>query len=124
MGETAGKEGTMKAADTLSYRDLQTLAMLGERLRVARQRRGQRISDWAASLTISENTVKRMEAGDPGVALGTYVAALSVINPDLPRSLCDLVAPESDHLGADMSRFGRGARVRIASIVRPALIGG
>lgn len=76
--------------------DLLLLAQnLGERIALARGRRKLSKTIFAQRLDVSRNTLDRLEAGDPSVALGTYLKALRVLG--LQNSL-DLVALE-DPLG-------------------------
>jgi hypothetical protein len=52
---------------------------------------------WARRLGITVPTLMRMEAGEPGVGIGIYATALSLIGRD--GALAGLATPESD-LGA------------------------
>ena len=84
------------------------LRELGENLSLARKRRKESLKTWAGRIGVSEPTLVRMEAGDPGVAIGTYATALWMIGraPALP----ELAAPQLD-LGALESEL-RVARQR------------
>ena len=44
-------------------------------LRIARQRRGESLRSMAQRMTVSMPTLRRMEAGDPSVAMGIYATA-------------------------------------------------
>lgn len=55
---------------------------LGERLRLARCRRSLSTVAFADQMGVSRETLRRLEAGDPNVALGTYLRALSVLGLD------------------------------------------
>jgi transcriptional regulator with XRE-family HTH domain len=77
---------------------------LGERLKLARLRRELPTVLFAERLGISRDTLNRMEKGDPGIALGTYMRALRVLGLDkdmdavarddeLGRKLQDLKLP-------------------------------
>lgn len=55
---------------------------LGERLRLARRRRKLSTVLFAEQMGVSRETLRRLEAGDPNVALGTYLRALSVLGLD------------------------------------------
>ncbi|MEO8654828.1 MAG: helix-turn-helix domain-containing protein [Ramlibacter sp.] len=55
---------------------------LGERLRLARRRRNLSTVVFAEQMGVSRETLRRLEAGDPNVALGTYLRALSVLGLD------------------------------------------
>ncbi|BAN69032.1 helix-turn-helix domain-containing protein [endosymbiont of unidentified scaly snail isolate Monju] len=56
----------------------QALEWLGQRLRLARKRRGDRQSDAAARCRISRETYRKMERGEPGVAIGIWVRAIAM----------------------------------------------
>lgn len=81
------------------------LQALGERLRLARLRRRYAATVVAERAGITRSTLHRAEKGDPGVALGTYVAILRVLglhgdldavarDDALGRKLQDLNLPE------------------------------
>lgn len=67
----------------------------GERLRLARLRRGITTVLFAERMGVSRDTLNRLEKGDPAIALGTYLRALRVLGLD--RDL-DAVARD-DELG-------------------------
>lgn len=71
------------------------LQALGERLRYARLRRGLTGVLFAERVGVSRDTLHRLERGDPGISIGTYVRALRVLGLD---SDIDLVAKD-DVLG-------------------------
>jgi len=54
----------------------------GERLRLARLRRGLTTVLFAERMGVSRDTLNRLEKGDPAVALGTYLRALRVLGLD------------------------------------------
>lgn len=55
------------------------LSELGERLRLARKRRKLSNAVVAQRAGVSRTTVYKVEAGDPGATLGTYVRVLAVL---------------------------------------------
>lgn len=55
---------------------------LAERLKLARRRRKLSTVLFAERMGVSRETLRRLEAGDPNVALGTYLRALSVLGLD------------------------------------------
>ncbi len=57
----------------------QSLITLGENLRIARKRRGLRIVDLAQAAGCSQNTLRRLESGDPGVSLGVLARVAGAI---------------------------------------------
>lgn len=52
---------------------------LGERLRLARKRRRLSNAEVAQRAGVSRTTVYKVEAGDPGATLGSYVRVLAVL---------------------------------------------
>jgi len=81
------------------------LAALGERLRLARLRRQLTAELFAERMGVSRETLRRLELGDPTIAMGTYMRALRVLGLDgdidavarddtLGRKLQDLALPQ------------------------------
>jgi transcriptional regulator with XRE-family HTH domain len=68
---------------------------LGENLSIARKRRRESQAVWAQRLEVSIPTLKRMESGDPGVAMGIYATALWLIGR--ADALAALADPTLDH---------------------------
>ena len=71
------------------------LSQLGERLRLARLRRKLSNATVAGRAGISRTSVYKVEAGDPGATLGTYIRVLAVLG--LESDLQGLAA--DDHVG-------------------------
>ena len=76
---------------------------LGERIRLARLRRELSTILFSERMGVSRETLRRLEAGEPNIALGTYMRALRVLGLDkdidaiarddvLGRKLQDLAA--------------------------------
>jgi transcriptional regulator with XRE-family HTH domain len=84
------------------------LRELGSNLALARKRRKESLSTWAGRIGVSEPTLARLEAGDPGVAISTLATALWVMGR--AQTLPELAAPQLD-LGALESEL-RVARQR------------
>ncbi|MBU6436264.1 MAG: helix-turn-helix domain-containing protein [Betaproteobacteria bacterium] len=59
-----------------------TLSQLGERLRLARKRRKLSNAVVAQRAGISRSSLYKVEAGDPGATLGTYLRVLAVLGLD------------------------------------------
>ena len=83
---------------------------LGDRLRYARLRRNLSAVLFAERMGVSRDTLHRLEKGDPGISLGTYLRALRVLGLD---SDIELVARD-DVLGRKLqdeklSRRRRGS---------------
>lgn len=93
---------------------VKALHELGGQLAVARVRRGESLRGWAKRIGVSVRTVQRMEAGDPGVGMGVYAAALWLIGradalPALADPALDRGALEID-VRAARARLSRSAR--------------
>ncbi|MDP1993370.1 MAG: helix-turn-helix transcriptional regulator [Syntrophales bacterium] len=83
---------------------------LGADIRLARQRRNMTQQMMAESMFVTAKTVRRVEAGDPGVSLGVYAAALFVLG--FMGRLAKLAAPEMDTWGNWQQRKKAPKRVR------------
>ena len=59
--------------------EFQPIVKLGANLRIARKRRGLRIVDLAQAAGCSQDTVRRLESGDPGVSLGVLARVAAAI---------------------------------------------
>lgn len=101
-----------KARKALSPSDQRAVEELGERIRVARKRRGQTLEDLANRMLVSSRTLWRLETGDPGVSIGVLVSALSCMG--LESDLSRLADPGTDDIGQrhDRDRLARVQRVR------------
>ena len=84
------------AVDFLSPSGATALKELGLRLAAARKRRTLRQADMAKRTLMSLTTYRKLEQGDPKVAIGNYVAALLALG--LEATLSAVAAPEADHL--------------------------
>jgi transcriptional regulator with XRE-family HTH domain len=84
---------------------LKQLVALGERMRLARLRRKMTAELFSERMGVSRETLRRLENGDPTIAMGTYMRALRVLNLDkdidalasddaLGRKLQDLELPQ------------------------------
>lgn len=84
------------------------LAALGLRLRLARERRG--ISQVLAAERVgcSRETLRRLEAGDPSVSLGTLLRALRVLQLDAD---VDLLAADTELISKLDDLAQRGIQV-------------
>lgn len=81
------------------------LVSLGERMRLARLRRKMTAELFSERTGVSRETLRRLENGDPTIAMGTYMRALRVLGLDgdidglasddkLGRKLQDLSLPQ------------------------------
>lgn len=83
--------------DSIPRQALMALRDFGLNLATARLRRKESLRSWAQRLGVSVSTLRRMEAGDPGVGIGVYVTALWMVNKS--ADMAQLASPEND-LGA------------------------
>ena len=77
----------------------QALADLGNDIQLARRRRRLRQKDFAEALSVSVDTVRRLEAGDPGLSIGTLCrACLALGHLEAMRDLIDRPEKEASFL--------------------------
>lgn len=88
----------------------QRIKELGNRVRLARTRRGMSIAEVADKAGINRNTLNALELGKPGVALGTYVTVLWALGLD--KSLDTVAHPDDDIHGKTLEASRRPTRVR------------
>ena len=84
---------------------------LGDRLRLARLRRDMGTEEFAERVGISRETLRRLEQGDPTIAMGTFLRALRILGLDAD---IDALARD-DVLGRklqDLKLFAPTARTR------------
>ena len=80
--------------DWLPPQAVEALRALGANLALARARRREPLRDWAKRIGVSVRTLQRLEAGDPGVGMGVYAAALWLMGR--ADALPDLADPALD----------------------------
>jgi hypothetical protein len=96
---------------------LEALKGLGANLALARMRRKEPLRPWAKRLGVSVSTLQRMEAGDPGVGMGVWAAALWLVGrtdalAELADPALDMGALELD-LRAARERQARRRRAKV-----------
>ncbi len=93
----------------------ESLVAFGRHLRTARLRRGLSQAGVAAMAGVSQRTLQKLEAGDPGVALRTVASVMRVLG--LGLLFGTLCAPEGDEEGRryDAARVPKRGRRRIVS---------
>lgn len=101
--------------DTLSARNQLRMRELGERFRIARQRRQWTQKDLAAKAGISEGSIKKMEAGNPRVPLGFWLQLMDLFA--IADEIEQLALPENDRVGTAMD--DRPMRQRVRSRAAP-----
>ena len=85
---------TSPAIEALPAAPSAAVRKLGLDLATARKRRKQSMTAWAARLQVSVPTLRRMESGDPAVAMGVYATALWLIGRH--GSLGEAADPKED----------------------------
>jgi transcriptional regulator with XRE-family HTH domain len=86
------------------------LKLLGQRIRVARIRRGLSIVDLAGKAGINRNTLNAMELGKPGAALSGFLTVLWALG--LEKTLDPVADPEADLHGKALESSRQPKRVR------------
>ena len=84
------------------------VAQLGQRIRVARIRRGWSVADLASKAGINRNTLTALELGKPGTAIGVCFTVLWALGLD--KSLDDVADPDSDLHGKALEASRRPTR--------------
>ena len=87
------------------------LAKLGKDLVTARRKRRFTVAMMVERMGVATNTYRRVEKGDPTVAMGAYAMALFVRG--LGSALGDLVDPKSDEVGLQLDEERLPKRVRV-----------
>lgn len=92
------------------------LEALGERLRLARRRRKMTAQQVAVEAGITRVTLRRVEAGEPGVLMGTYLRVLATLG--LAQDL--ILVARDDMLGRRLQdeELTRGAAPKTARAQR------
>ncbi len=94
----------------MSPETVEALTDLGRAIRDARLARKLRHEDLASRAGISVATLKRLERGDPTLALGRFLEVLTALSPSL---LADLVRTvRADPAGDALRRKAMGERSR------------
>jgi hypothetical protein len=91
----------------------QVLKKLGADVRAARRRRRLPIQVVAARALTTRQTISRLEAGDPGIAIGTWATVLFALG--MNDRLGELAAPSRDVLGLALEEEQLPERVRLPS---------
>ena len=86
------------------------IKQLGQRVRLARTRRGWSIAEAAAKAGINRNTLSALELGKPGVAISAHVTVLWVLGLD--KTLDGVAHPDADTHGKTLEASRRPTRVR------------
>ena len=84
------------------------LVQLGQRIRIARIRRGWSVADVASKAGINRNTLAALELGKPGTSIGACSTVLWTLGLD--KSLVTLADPDSDLHGKALEASRRPKR--------------
>ena len=84
------------------------VAQLGQRIRVARIRRGWSVVDLASKAGINRNTLTALELGKPGTAIGVCFTVLWALG--LEKSLDPVADPDGDVHGKALEAARRPSR--------------
>lgn len=94
--------------NTLPQRASEQIQQVGQRLRLARIRRGWSVADLATRAGINRNTLTAMELGRSGTAFSAYLSVLWALG--LERGVDALADPESDLHGKALEAAKRPTR--------------
>ena len=97
--------------DLLPPKTRRALAKLGQDLATARRKRHLTIAMMVERMGVATNTYRRVEKGDPTVALGAYAMALFVLGSG--DALGDLIDPKRDEIGLQLDAARLPKRVRV-----------
>ena len=89
------------------------LVRLGQHIATARMRREWRQEDLAQKAGIHANTLRKVESGAPGTALGAYAAALWALG--LLEHLAEVARPDRDAEGETLAAARLGERARTST---------
>ncbi|MFZ5722693.1 MAG: helix-turn-helix domain-containing protein [Pseudomonadota bacterium] len=84
------------------------VAQLGQRIRLARIRRGWSVAELAGKAGISRNTLTALELGKPGTAVGVCFTVLWALG--LERTLAGVADPDADLHGKALEAAQRPKR--------------
>lgn len=84
------------------------VAQLGQRIRVARIRRGWSVVDLAGKAGVNRNTLTALELGKPGTAIGVCFTVLWALG--LEKSLDAVADPDTDGHGKALEASRRPTR--------------
>lgn len=84
------------------------VAELGQRIRVARIRRGWSVVELASKAGINRNTLTALELGKPGTAIGVFFTVLWALGLD--KSLDAVADPDGDLHGKALEASRRPTR--------------
>ncbi len=92
------------------------IAQFGDRVRVARVRRGWSSADLALKAGINRNTLSALEKGTPGTSIGVFLAVIWALGLD--KTLDDVADPDADVHGKSLEAARRPRRVGRTAVAR------
>lgn len=102
-----------KFSEPTPYEVQSFLEGLGQRVKTARVRRGLSTQEFARDCGIGRRSLYRIETGEPGVALGTFLSVLWKLG--LLESAQGVAHPDQDEHGKILEAARRPERVRTPS---------
>ncbi len=97
--------------DLLPSSTRRALTKLGQDLATARRKRHFTVAMMVERIGVATNTYRRMEKGDPTVALGAYAMTLFVLG--FGSALGELIDPKRDEIGLQLDEARLPKRVRV-----------
>src|ERR1039457_5981093 len=108
---------TSKSSSTPPIPVARALRQLGHDIRDARRRRRIPVAILAERASISRMTLNKVEKGDPGVSLGSYVTVLFVLG--MVDRLADVADPRHDTVGLELEEEHLPERIRLSRRQKP-----
>ena len=106
----------MRSTPPLPLPVKRALAKLGEDIRSARLRRRINPTTMAERAFITRPTLRKVERGDPGVALGIYATIMFVLG--LTPRVADLADARADDVGLQLEEERLPQRIRQRGVAR------
>lgn len=85
------------------------LKQLGEYIRIARKKRRMTMAEVAERLNLGYQTIVRIENGDPGVSISSYMSTLWLF--DLAKQFTQSIHPDQDEVGKSLENSRLPERV-------------
>ncbi|HRE82812.1 MAG TPA: hypothetical protein PLN52_17335 [Opitutaceae bacterium] len=103
--------------DLLPLPTRRALAKLGQDVAMARRKRHFTVAMMVERMGVATNTYRRVEKGDPTVAMGAYAMALFVLG--YSHALGEIIDPKRDDVGLQLDEARLPKRVRVKSSPTP-----
>lgn len=103
--------------DLLPLPTRRALAKLGQDVATARRKRRFTVAMMVERMGVAVNTYRRVERGDPTVAMGAYAMALFVLG--FGEALGGLMDPRGDDVGLQLEEQRLPKRVRVKKTPTP-----